>query len=110
MKKALFITSALMLLSSNANANNFEACKAKLIKAQQLGVLHNLDWKPPKEPYVVAGRTFFTIPIDAKEGFAETVNCFLVGGKSNQCVSFNVLSWQTGKPIGRFSYCKFKMN
>lgn len=112
MKKiALFIAATTLFFQSvNAHANKFEECKAKLMKAQKLGVLHNLDWKPPKEPYVVAGRTFFSMPIDAKEGFAETVNCFLMGGEGGKCVNFNVLSWQTGKPVGRFAYCRFKMH
>lgn len=86
-----------------------EECRKKLVKAQQLKVLHDMDWKLPKEPKVVAGPTFFDIPIDAKEGFVETANCYLVGG-GNECVSFNVTHWKTGKTVGRFSNCKFQMN
>ena len=105
---------AILVIAVSANnclADNkrFESCKSKLIQAQKLGVLHDLDWKLPKEPKVVAGKTFFSIPIDAKEGFVETVNCFLVGGE-NKFVNFDVLNWQTGKSVGRFSYGKFKMN
>lgn len=92
-----------------ASDERFEACRKKLIQAQKLDVLHDLDWKPPREPKVVAGPTFFRIPIDAKEGFAENVNCFLVAGETGKCVNFDVLHWQTGKPVGRFSYCRFKM-
>ncbi len=87
----------------------FEACRKKLMQAQKLEVLYDLDWKPPREPKVIAGRTFFEMPIDAKEGFVETVNCFLMAGDSG-CVNFDVLHWQTGKMAGRFSRCKFKMN
>ena len=85
-----------------------EVCRGKLFQAQKLDVLYDLDWKLPKEPRVVAGPTFFSMPIDAKEGFVDTVNCFLTAGQAGKCVNFDVLHWQTGKAIGRFSYCKFK--
>ena len=88
----------------------FEDCRKKLIKAQKLDVLHELDWKLPKEPKVVVGRTFIQMPIDGKEGFAETVNCFLLAGESGKCVNFSVLHWQTGKAIGRLSKSRFKKN
>ena len=92
-----------------ADTKRFEICKSKLIQAQKLGVLYDLDWKPPTEPKVIAGKTFFSISIDAKEGFAETVNCFLVAG-DQKFVNFDILSWKTGTSVGRFSYGKFKIN
>lgn len=85
-----------------------EQCRKKLVTAQQLGVLYNLEWGNTSEPQVWAGRTFFTIPIDAKEGFVETVNCLLTNGDSF-CVNFDVLHWQTGKAVGRWSGCKLRM-
>lgn len=94
---------------SAAGDKRFETCRVKLIQAQKVDLLHDLDWKPPKEPNVVAGPTFFTIPIDAKEGFAETVNCFLMAGESGKYINFDVLDWRTGKSVGRYSYGKFKM-
>lgn len=102
---------AFFLVTSAANADErkLEACRNKLKQAQKLDVLYDLDWKSGREPKVIAGRTFFNMPIDAKEGFAETVNCFLMSGK-DQCISFNVLHWQTGKAVGRFSNCRLKMN
>jgi hypothetical protein len=99
--------------SKEANDTNadkrFEQCREKLKKAQALDMLHDLDWKPPTEPRVVAGPTFFTVPIEAKEGFAETVNCFLLAGKKEH-VNFDVLNWQTGKAVGRYSFGRFKMH
>lgn len=94
---------------SRADNARFDECRAKLVKAQKLEVLYAFDWKPPKAPYVVAGATFMSMPIDAKEGFAETVNCFLMAGDSG-CINFDVLHWQTGKAIGRFKNCRFSMN
>lgn len=102
-----------LLISAQALANDdarFEACRAKLKKANELDVLYGLDWKPPSPPKVTVGRTFFQIPIDAKEGFAETLNCFLMAGKEDECVNFPLLHWQTGKPIAQFKNCKLKMD
>jgi len=87
----------------------FQQCRKKLVSAQQLGVLNDMKWDSPKEPYIVAGATFFSMPIDAKEGFAETVNCFLNSG-TDGCINFNIRSYLTGKPVGRFASCKFSMN
>lgn len=94
---------------SAADDKQFEACKAKLIQAQNLDLLYDMEWNPPKEPKVVVGPTFFTIPIDAKEGFVETVNCFLMAGESGKYVNFDVLDWRTGKSVGRYSFGKLKM-
>lgn len=102
---AIGITSSV----SAADDKRFERCKAKLIQAQKLDLLYDMDWKPPKEPKVVVGPTFFTIPIDAKEGFVETINCFLMAGESGKYINFDVLDWRTGKSVGRYSYGKFKM-
>lgn len=88
----------------------FESARQKLIKAQKLEVLYALEWKSAREPRVVAGPTFFQMPIDGKEGFVETVNLYLVGGDKGSCVDFDVLHWQTGKAVGRFSRCRFTMN
>jgi len=87
----------------------FEVCKQKLQQASELGVLYAFDWKPPKKPYVVAGSTFFDMAIDGKQGFAETVNCFLMAGDSSSMVNFDILHWQTGQPVAEFSYGKLKM-
>lgn len=96
-------------IANAADDARFETCKAKLIQAQKLDLLYDMDWKPPKEPKVVVGPTFFTIPIDAKEGFVETVNCFLMAGDRGKYINFDVLDWRTGKSVGRYSYGKFKM-
>lgn len=94
---------------TRADDARFEQCKAKLVRASELGVLHAFDWKPPKEPYVVVGSTFIDMTIDAKEGFAETVNCFLMGGESGKYINFDVLHYKTGKAIGQFKNGRFSM-
>lgn len=93
-----------------AETKRFETCRAKLKKAQELEMLYDLKWNDPSiEPRVVAGPTFFQVPIDAKEGFAQTVNCFLTAGEKGTYLNFDVLDWRTGNKIGRFSYGKFSM-
>jgi hypothetical protein len=108
------IAVAIVLMSSNAYGAGsdavFEECRGLLLKSQKLGMLYNFDWKPPSAPKVVVGPTFFTVPIDVKEKFIETVNCFLMGGDRASFINFDVLDWQTGKAVGRFSYGHFKMN
>ena len=86
----------------------FEGCREKLKKAQQLEALYDLEWKRAM-PKVVVGPTFYSIPIDAKQGLADTVNCFLMAGKSNY-IDFDVLDWQTGKRVAEYSRGKPKMD
>ena len=89
--------------------DSFETCRSKLMQAQKLDVLYDLDWKSGRvEPRVVVGPTFMTMTIDAKEGFAETVNCFLMAGEAGKCVNFNLLHWQSGKPVGAFRNCRYR--
>jgi hypothetical protein len=86
----------------------FEDCREKLKKAQQLEVLYNLEWNRAI-PKVVVGPTFYFIAIDAKEGFADTVNCFLMVGESKY-LNFDLLDWQTGKRVARYSAGRLKMD
>jgi len=93
----------------NIEANKrFEECREKLKKAQQLEALYDLEWKRAM-PKVVVGPTFYSIPIDAKQGLADTVNCFLMTGKSNY-IDFDLLDWQTGKRVARYSLGRLKMD
>ncbi len=92
--------------SKQSNAR-FKACRAKLKKAHSLDLLYDLNLEGGY-PRVIAGPTFFQIPIDAKQGFAETVNCFLTAG-DNKFVNFEILDWRTGKAIGRYHWGRFEM-
>lgn len=97
-------------LSASKVDSGFEVCRNKLKQAQQMDLLQALDWKAPQEPRVVVGPTFDKIPIDAKEGFIETVNCFLMAGEAGKCVNFDVLDGRTGKAVGRFKNCHYRSN
>ncbi len=108
---ATLLSAAASLASANQKSADarFETCKKKLKQSHQLEVLYAFDWKPGKSPYIVAGPTFHRIPIDAKEGFAQALNCFLVAGQEGKCMNFDILDRLTGKPVARFEYCKFRM-
>lgn len=107
MKTPLIIAALLFTgVSAHASEAALETCRAKLKQAQKLDVLTDLQWKGPRL-HVVAGRTYYTMPFDAKEGFADTVNCFAMAGKSG-CLSFDILNWNTGKATDRYSGCKLK--
>lgn len=114
MKNYRFILSAFVLLlsvgmaSAGPTEKKFEACRAKLKQAQKLDVVYNMDWKKGQEPLVVVGPTFFKIPFDAKEGFADTVNCFLMVGK-DQYINFDLLDYRTNKVVAEYRYGKLRM-
>lgn len=102
------VTFALLLTATTTYASEtaLENCRTKLKQAQKLDVLTDLQWKGPRL-HVVAGRTYYTMPFHAKEGFADTVNCFAMAGKTG-CLSFDILNWNTGKATDRYSGCKLK--
>lgn len=108
MKALALLAVAISLHGATASANDaaLEACRAKLKQAQKLEVLYDLQWKGPRL-HVVAGPTYYRMPFDAKEGFADTVNCFAMVGKSG-CLSFNILHWRSGKATDSYSACKLK--
>lgn len=106
---AIFIGALISFSAHARDDQRYEGCRKKLVLAQKLSVLHALDWKPPKRPYIVAGPTFFDLPIDAKEGFAEALNCFFSAGDTGFCVDLQILHWQTGNVAARWSGCKLKV-
>lgn len=106
MKPAALLLLLLFPAISHAGDAELEACRAKLKQAQKLAVLTDLQWKGASL-YVVAGRTYYTMPFHAKEGFADTVNCFAMAGK-NDCLIFDITHWRTGKATDRYSNCKLK--
>jgi hypothetical protein len=57
---------------------------------------------------IVAGREFFNLAYDQRKPAVEAVNCLLMQGKGG-AIPFDVLHWQTGKVIGRFSGWDFKV-
>lgn len=109
-----FVLSSLVLLlftsvaSAGPEEKRFEACRAKLIQAQKLDLLYNLEWKKVHAPLVVVGPTFDKLPFDAKEGFADTVNCFLMVGKK-QYINFDLLDYKTNKVVAEYRYGKLRM-
>lgn len=97
----------LIISGSAAGADKAETCRQKLIKAQQLGVLYDLDWKPGQMPKVIVGPTFHQMPLDAKQGFVETVNCFFMGGK-DAAINFDVKEHLNHRVVGSWTYGRYK--
>jgi predicted nucleic acid-binding Zn ribbon protein len=86
----------------------FEECRAWLKKDQLSGLIYDLEWKRAM-PKVVVGSTFYSIPIDEKQGLADRVNCFLNAGKGSY-IDFDILDWQTGKRVAQYSLGRLKMD
>lgn len=99
---AMVLVVAMCSSESLASDARFEQCQKKLKAAHQLDLLHAFDWKPPKAPYVVAGPTFGKIDISAKQGFADTVNCYLVGGDDAKLINFEILDYRSGRRIAEY--------
>lgn len=106
MKTLPAITLLLLCVGAQAGNAELEACRNKLKQAQKLEVLRDLQWKGA-HLHVVAGPTYYQMPFDAKEGFADTVNCFAMAGQKN-CLSFDILHWRSGKATDRYHACKLK--
>ncbi|MCM8794770.1 MAG: hypothetical protein NC819_03095 [Candidatus Omnitrophica bacterium] len=85
----------------------FEQARGKLISAQKLDVLMDLKWDPksgPVIPKVYVGRTFHTMPVDAKDGFLKTVDLFLMAGdESKHLARIDIHDGYSGKKIGAWS-------
>lgn len=107
----MLLMAAIMLVLFSVDiaqsADRFEQCRQKLIQAQKLDVLHDLDWKPGKMPKVVVGPTFAQLPFETKQAFAETVNCFLMGGEAKY-IQFDVMEYLNHRVVGTWSLGRFK--
>lgn len=90
-------------LASSVTDKNLEICRAKLKAAHKLDLLYDLQVKGA-QAIVVVGPTYDTLPFDAREGFAETVNCFLMAGDTSKFVSFDLLDYQTHKVVATWSW------
>lgn len=99
---------ALVVVPAWAAEDAGEACRKKLIGAQQLGVLTDLDWQPKRYPKVVVGTTFFSLPFETKQAFAETVNCFLLAGRK-EYINFDLLDQMNHRIVGRWENGRLKM-
>jgi hypothetical protein len=94
--------------ATSESEKRFYQCRDKLAQAVNLKVLYSFSWDSGIAPRVVVGPTFITMPFDAKEGFADTVNCVAMSGKSG-CVNFDLLHWQTNKQVASYNSCKLRM-
>lgn len=106
MMRLLLATMMAIPAISIADDAKLEACREKLKAAHKLGVLYDMKWVGTRL-HVVAGKTYYNMPFDAKEGFADTINCFAMAGGSG-CLTFEIKHWQTGRATEEYHYCKLK--
>lgn len=111
--KILPLVLFMALLSGGAVADEarLKTCQAKLKQAQKIDILVGIKVKPGRF-LVTVGQTFYQMPFDAKEGFAENLNCLFNAGDSGPkslCNEIRFIHWQTGKTDGEYSWCKLKM-
>ena len=113
--KLTLIFAFLIIICSNqtfaVDDAHLKVCQNKLKKLQKLDVLENIK---VQQGYfdVVVGPTFYSIPFDSKEAFAETLNCvFNVGetGPKSFCYEIHFVNWRTGNDDGKYSLCKLKI-
>ena len=108
---AVSIAAAFMLpMPARSDDAQFERCKAKLVKASEIGVLHAFDWKPPKAPYVVVGLDLHRDD-HRRQGRLCRHSELLPDGAANpgSTSTSTWLHYKTGKAIGRFKNGRFSM-
>jgi hypothetical protein len=101
-------TSAQIEAESKAATATYEACNAKLQKAKELDMLYEIGGRGARIK-VFVGPTYFNVPVDAKEGFAQVVNCVLMEGKGGG-IPFELLHWQTGKRVASWNGYRFDVD
>lgn len=94
-------TPAQLEAEAKAVQNSYNACNAKLQKAKELEMLYDIGGHGARIQ-VFVGPTYFTVPIDAKKGFVEVVNCVMVKGTGGG-VPFELIHWQTGKRVANWN-------
>src|SRR5690606_33348608 len=86
-----------------------EGCRAKLKQAQAIDLLHNMTFDKGI-PKVWVGPTWAAIPIDAKQGFAETAACFFLAGDASKSIQFDILDGRTGKRVARWKFTRLTVD
>jgi TPR repeat protein len=91
------------------DAKRLQECKAKMAVAEKLGVFTGFRVEG-SQGILVAGRTFFDLPIEAKSNAVDAARCVILEGAEGY-IPLVVTHWQTGKKIGEWSVLgKFTMD
>lgn len=93
---------------AKAAQQQYKNCKSKLEKAKELDLLYDMGGRGASIQ-VLVGSTFFDVPIDAKQGFAATVNCVLMKGTGGG-MPFDLMHWQTGKKVASWNGYKLTVD
>jgi len=102
--KQLAIAAALLpgLVLAEGDSARFETCRAKLKAATEIGFLRNLEVEGQTVPRVTVSPTWDNVDFDVKQGLVETVNCFLMTGKTDRFINLDVIDSRTNKRIARY--------
>jgi hypothetical protein len=87
-------TPAQLLEEAKAQQKQNNSCTTKLQKAKELDMLYDITVREGTVK-VLVGPAYFSVPIDAKQGFAEVINCVVMQGKGGG-IPFDLFHWQTG--------------
>jgi len=108
--------SALLLLSFShveadgfLEAKKFDECRRTLLDAKHNDILFGLEWERGKAPKIVIGPRFLTIETEDRKRFADSVNCFLAGGRRRYSIDFELVDWKTGRVVAHYRLGKLHM-
>ena len=104
----LAILATTAAFAAPGDSARLDACRDKLKKAQKPEVLYDMKWEAGKGPRVLVGPTYHRIPFDAKEGFAEALNCFFNAGEQGKCMNFDLRDYRSGSVVHHFRNCRLK--
>lgn len=86
----------------------FVDCKAELYKALDADTLRRVEWRSPhRRAHALIGPAFLELQAAERQRLASSMNCFLVGGRVDTCVNFELYHWQTGQHVGRVRNCRY---
>ena len=92
--------SAAQILAAKTPAQ--QACADKLIKARELHVMEKMEFDSAgKHPKIYVGETWYSIDVDTKKGFAQTVACF-VGANQYGMTRFPLIDNRSGHTVAEY--------
>ena len=95
--------------SGKSTGANLADCLTKLEHAKELNILYDLKFQGGRAQAFV-GPSWFSLPIEDKQGFHETLQCVLTSGQGGTLTSFEYRHWQSGKMVGETSFSgRFKV-
>jgi hypothetical protein len=92
----------LALYATPAAAETQEDCKARWLAAEKAGIVYGVGMLDGVPSASVDEITFNSVPFETKLGFAETLNCAVVG-PDRTLAEIQFLSHRTNKRLARWT-------